>query len=114
MFQIMCAFALDVPAAAECATVFHGVSPDVLLAHEPWGHVDYAGAACDRTGAYVHTIVSDRHDRLQPAGLLSQPARSDSGDVLPGGTTFDVADTASSVPSMQPGVVPLVYMAGCS
>ena len=35
MFQIMCAFALDVPATAECATDFHGVSPYVLLAYEP-------------------------------------------------------------------------------
>ena len=59
MFQSMCAFALDVPAAAECVTDLQGVSPDVLLAHEPWGHVDHAGVACgcrtsDRTVAYVH------------------------------------------------------------
>ena len=46
MFQIMCAFARDVPAAATCITDFHGVSPDVLLAYEPWGHVDHASVAC--------------------------------------------------------------------
>ena len=67
MFQSMCAFALDVPAAAECVADLHGVSPDVLLAHESWGHVDHAGVACgcrtsDRMVAYVHMIVSDRHD----------------------------------------------------
>ena len=51
MFQILCAFVLDVLAAAEC-----------LLAFEPWGHVDHTGVACgccssDRTGAYVHEIA---------------------------------------------------------
>ena len=35
MFQILCALVLDVPAAAECLTNFHGVLPDVLLAFEP-------------------------------------------------------------------------------
>ena len=41
MFQFVCALALDVPAAAESVTDFHGVSPDVLLAYEPWGHVSW-------------------------------------------------------------------------
>ena len=31
-FQIVCALALDVPAAAECVMDFHGISPNVLLA----------------------------------------------------------------------------------
>ena len=46
MFQIVCALALDVPAVAGCVTDFHGISPDVLLSSDPWGHVDHAGVAC--------------------------------------------------------------------
>ena len=113
MFQIMWAFALDLPAAAECITDFHRVSPDVLLAYEPWGHVDHVGVACDCrnsdwTGAYVHALASDRHDLLEQAGLLSQPACS--GDVSPGGTLSYLPDPASSVgvPSVLPGAVPFV------
>ena len=116
MFQIMCAFALDVPAAAACVTDFYGVSPDVLLAYEHWGQVEYAGVACgcrtsDRMGAYVHTIASDHHDLLEPAGLLSQPALSDSGDMLLSGTIFNVPDPTSpvEVPLVQPGAVPFVF-----
>ena len=42
---------------------FHGVSLYVLLAYEPWSHVDHAGVACgcrssDQIGAYVHAVVS--------------------------------------------------------
>ena len=59
MFQIVCALVLDVPAAAECLMNFKGISPNVLLAFEPWGHVDHTGVECrcrssDQTGAYVH------------------------------------------------------------
>ena len=43
MFQILCALVLDVPDAAECLTNFNGVSHDVLLDFEPWGHVDHYG-----------------------------------------------------------------------
>ena len=55
MFQILCALVLYVPAAAECLTNFHGVSPDVLLAFKPWGHIDHTGVECgcrssDRAG----------------------------------------------------------------
>ena len=94
---------------------FYGVSPDGLLAYEPWGHVNHAGVACgchtsDRMGAYVHAIASDCYDLLEPAELLSQLARSEWGDVLTGGTIFDVPDPASSVgvPSVRPGTVPFV------
>ena len=38
-----------------------GVSPDVQLSCEPWGHADHSGGGCeclssDRTGAYVHGL----------------------------------------------------------
>ena len=38
MFQILCALVLDVPDAAECLMNLQGVSPNVLLAFEPWGY----------------------------------------------------------------------------
>ena len=46
MFQILCTLVLDAPTSAEWLTDFHGVSPEVLLAFEPWVHVDHAGVAC--------------------------------------------------------------------
>ena len=66
MFQIVCALVLDVLAAAGCVPDFHGTFSDVLLSYEPWGHADHAGVACgcrssDRTGAYVHAVVT-AHD----------------------------------------------------
>ena len=118
MFQILCTLVLDVPASAECLTFFfHVVSPDVLLAFEPWVHVDHAGVACgcrssDRTGAYVHAVVFDRPTTpCALTGLFSQPAPSDSGDLLPGGTTTGVPVPAScvGVPSVRPGSVPFIY-----
>ena len=46
MFQILSALVLDVPAAEKCLTNICGVSPNVLLAFEPWGHVDHASGEC--------------------------------------------------------------------
>ena len=46
MFQILSALVLDVPAAAECLTNIRGVSPNVLLAFEPWSHIDHVGGEC--------------------------------------------------------------------
>ena len=87
MFQILCALVLDVLAAAECLTNFHGVLPDVLLAFEPWGHVDDAGVECgcrssDRTGAYVHALAFDHaNSTCAPTALLSQQTRQIPGCV---------------------------------
>ena len=65
MFQILCTLVLDMPATAECLTNVLGISPDVLLTFEPWGHTYHTGLDCgcrssDRTVAYVHAIVLDR------------------------------------------------------
>ena len=78
MFQIVCALVLDVRSAAECLTNFHGVLPDVLLAFEPWGHVDHMGIECgcrsyDCMGAYVHALAFDQPTSTGvPDALLSQ------------------------------------------
>ena len=50
MFPILCALVLDVPAAAECLLNFQGVSPNVLLAFEPWDHIDHMGVECHQPG----------------------------------------------------------------
>ena len=59
MFQIVSALVLDVPEAAACLEKMLGVPPNVLLALEPWEHINHAGSECqcllsDRTGAYIH------------------------------------------------------------
>ena len=120
MFQILCALVLDVPDAAECLTNFNGVSHDVLLDFEPWGHVDHMGVECgcrssDRTGTYVHAVAFD-HPTSTP--VLSHQAPSNYGDVLPGGNTTGVpgvsgvpsvlVSSCDGVPSVWPGSVPFV------
>ena len=61
MFQIVSALALEVPAFLQNIENLRGVSPDVQLSCEPWGHVDHSGGGCeclssDSTGAYVHGL----------------------------------------------------------
>ena len=116
MFQILCAFVLDVLAAAECLTYFHGVSPDVLLAFEPWGHVDHTGVACgccssDRTGAYVHEIAFNPPTSIcEPTASSPHQAPSKYWHVLPGRDTTGVTGPTScdGVPSVRPGSVPFI------
>ena len=61
MFQIVCTLALEVPSVLRDIESLHGVSPNVSLSCEPWGHTDHTGMDCvclssDSTGAYVHDI----------------------------------------------------------
>ena len=65
MFQIVCTLTLAIPAVAGGVTYLHGISP------EPWGHADHTGITCrccssDRTGAYVHVVVTARGDPADP------------------------------------------------
>ena len=48
MFQIVCALALDVPSVLQDIESLHGVSPNVSLSCEPWGHTDHTGRDCAR------------------------------------------------------------------
>ena len=46
-----------------------GVSPNVQLYSEPWGHMDHSDVNCaclssDRTAAYVHDLVLMPRERL--------------------------------------------------
>ena len=61
MFQIVCALVLEVPSVLLDLESLHGLSPNVILACEPWGHMDHGGEGCERlssesTGAYVHDL----------------------------------------------------------
>ena len=71
MFQIVCALALEVTSVLQDIESLNGVSPNVSLSCEPWGHTDHTGKDCtclssDSTGAYVHglSLVTDRGFRL--------------------------------------------------
>ena len=47
MFQIVSALALEVPAFLRGIAGLRGMSPDVQLSCEPWGHMDHTGAGCE-------------------------------------------------------------------
>ena len=54
MFQIVSALAMEV----QDIGTLRGVSPDLQLSCEPWGHANHSGGGCDclssdRTGAYM-------------------------------------------------------------
>ena len=61
MFQIVCALVLEVPSVLLDLENLHGLSPNVILACEQWGHMNHSGGGCecfflDSTGAYVHDL----------------------------------------------------------
>ena len=61
MLQIVCALALEVPSVLLDIKSFHGMSHNVILSCEPWGHMEHSGGGCeclssDSTGAYVHDL----------------------------------------------------------
>ena len=56
MFQIMSTMALELPSFLEALEDIRGISPDVQLDYEPWGHMDHSDGHCscrssDRTAA---------------------------------------------------------------
>ena len=61
MFQIVCALLLEVPSVLLDLESLHDLSANVILACEPWGHMDHGGGgyeclSSDSTGAYVHDL----------------------------------------------------------
>ena len=61
MFQIVSALVLEVPSVLLDLESLHGLSPNVILACEPWGHMDHDGEGCEclssnSTRAYVHDL----------------------------------------------------------
>ena len=62
MFQIVSTLALERPSFLEALAEIRGVSPNVQLDCEPWGHMDYSDGHCscrssDRMAAYVHDLA---------------------------------------------------------
>ena len=62
MFQIISTLASEVPTFLQGIEGLRGVSPNVQLYSEPWGHVDHSDVNCawlssDRTAAYVHDLA---------------------------------------------------------
>ena len=62
MFQILSTLALEVPTFLQNIEGLWGVSPNVQLYCEPYGHVDHSDANCDclssdRMSAYVHGLA---------------------------------------------------------
>ena len=69
MFQILSTLTLEVPSFLKGMATLRGVSPNVQLYSEPWGHVDHSDVNCacislDRTAAYVHDLVVMPRERL--------------------------------------------------
>ena len=105
MFQIVSALALEVPVFLQNIGNLRGVSPDVQLSCEPWGHADHSGGGCgclssDRTGAYVHGLS------LMPMESLTVPELEDVS-VFTGGSGARMSHV-SGIGVGRPGSVPFV------
>ena len=101
MFQIISTLSLELPSFLEALADIRGVSPDVQLDCEPWGHMDHSNGHCscqssDRMAAYVHELA------LMPRELVIPP--SDGGG---GGATARSTGT-NERSCVEPGSVPFV------
>ena len=71
MFRIISTLALELPSFLEALTDIRGVSPDVQLDCEPWGHMDHDDGHCycrssNRTAAYVHELALMSRELMMP------------------------------------------------
>ena len=62
MFRIISTLALEMPTFLQNIEGLRGVSPNVQLYSEPWGHVDHSDVNCarlssDRRAAYAHDLA---------------------------------------------------------
>ena len=62
MFQIVSTLALEMPLFLEALAEIQGVSPNVQLDCEPWGHIDhsdghFSSRSSNRTAAYIHDLA---------------------------------------------------------
>ena len=78
MFQIISALALEVPTFLQNIERLRGVSPDVHLYCEPWGHVDHRDGHCgclssDRTAPHHASGVFRK--RMTPQFILRKVVR---------------------------------------
>ena len=101
---------LDVPKTTTCLKTIRGVPPNVLLACEPWGHIDHAGSECqclssDRTGAYIHPLSIDQSHRDCTSSPLLSPPDLAPGEKIPDDSSVLVS---TKILSIRPGLVPFV------
>ena len=114
MFQIVCALALEVPSVLLDLESVHGLSPNVILDCEPWGHMDHDGVGCEclssySTGAYVHdlSLAACRRDSSTVAEVApTEGARNEDSEIHEGRGSRDCG-SAGSVTG-HPGSVPFV------
>ena len=78
MFQIVSTMALELPSFLGELEELRGMSPNVQLNFEPWGHDDHEDVDCecqasDRTAAYVHDLTVNRRGPVDSpnAGVAS-------------------------------------------
>ena len=72
MFQIVSTMALELPTFLEELEYLRGVSPNVHLPDELWGHNNHEDADCgcqtsDRTAAYVHDLTVNGRGSVHPS-----------------------------------------------
>ena len=72
MFQIVSTMVLELPSFLADLENLHGISPNVHLHCEPWGHINHEDINCgcqssDRTAAYVHDLT------VNGRGCVSSP-----------------------------------------
>ena len=106
MFQIVSTLMEEVPAFALRMRELQGVSPNIQLKDNPWGHVEHCDANCtclesDRTGAYVHCLLP------LPGTLDSTPPNDNEVSVeVENGFTFN--DDCGYLGIGRPGSIPFV------
>ena len=74
MFQIVSTMALALPSFLRELEQLRGMSPNVQLNFEPWGHDDHEDVDCecqasDRTAAYVHDLTVNRRGPVHSPDL---------------------------------------------
>ena len=100
-----CVLALEVPSVLLDIESLHGMSPNVILSCEPWGHMDHSGGGCeclssDSTGAYVHDLS------LVMEEAASAEAREDLSSVHSVDCSWECELTGTG--AGRPGSVPFV------
>ena len=85
MFQIVSTVVLELPSFLGVLENLRGISPNVHLDCEPWGHINHEDINCgcqssDRTAAYVHNLTIIPLSRGWPLrGLMDIYAWSPAG-----------------------------------
>ena len=114
MFKIVCALALEVPSVRLDLESLHGLSPNVILAYEPWENIDHDGEGCeclssDSTGAYVHdlSLAPYGRDSSTVAGEVPTEGARDE-DYRGGGVDFSQDCGLADLGTEGPGSLPFV------